>query len=57
MIENNNSNFDVIVMGGGPAGSTIASILARADAAVVSVGRSTRRLANATIARWGLVQR
>ncbi|HWO01161.1 MAG TPA: NAD(P)/FAD-dependent oxidoreductase [Blastocatellia bacterium] len=28
-MENNKSNFDVIVMGGGPAGSTVASILAR----------------------------
>src|SRR5882724_5437768 len=33
--ENNNSNFDVIVMGGGPAGSTIASILAREGRKVV----------------------
>src|SRR4026207_522218 len=35
MIENNNSSFDVIVMGGGPAGSTIASILAREGRRVV----------------------
>jgi len=34
-MENNNSNFDVIVMGGGPAGSTIASILAREGRKVV----------------------
>jgi geranylgeranyl reductase family protein len=31
----NNNNFDVIVMGGGPAGSTIASILSREGRSVV----------------------
>src|SRR6266404_2693687 len=34
-MENNSTNFDVIVMGGGPAGSTIASILAREGRKVV----------------------
>ena len=34
-MDNNTSNFDVIVMGGGPAGSTIASILAREGRKVV----------------------
>src|SRR6266478_8599939 len=34
-MENNSTNFDVIVMGGGPAGSAIASILAREGRKVV----------------------
>ena len=32
---NMNTNYDVIVMGGGPAGSTVASILAREGRKVV----------------------
>ena len=35
MMEKNNNNYDVIVMGGGPAGSSIASILSREGRRVV----------------------
>src|SRR5437762_11517147 len=34
-MENNSSNYDVIVMGGGPAGSSIASILSREGRRVI----------------------